>query len=158
MIKQLTIFLSIVLLISSCSGSNSRVLATKYTKEKKYEEAIQEYRNHIQDRLSIADRPEWENPYIYLLDIGDIYLEQGNVDDALATYKEASEHEVKKCYIADRYRYVANWYANKGEIQAALKLLEEHREEDPLLFDLMLDRLARQLVEEEDKECKPEEN
>ena len=154
MINRLAIFLLCLFIFSSCSGSNSRALAAKYSKEKKYEEAIQEYRNHIQERLKVTSRPEWENTYIYLLDIGDLYLEQGNVEEALATYKEASEHEVKKSYIADRYRYVANWYANKGDIKSALKLLEKNREQDPLLFDLMLDRLARQLIKEEDNKEK----
>jgi tetratricopeptide (TPR) repeat protein len=119
-------------------------------KLKKYEEAIAAYREHIAERAAVSDRPEWENPYIYLLDIGDIYLQQGNVEQALTTYESAAEHDVKAGYVNDRLRYIASWYEEHGELEKAIEHLQKYRERDELLFDLMLNRLARQLVAREE--------
>ena len=138
-------------LLNSCGPTeSSRSKADTYSREHRYEEAIAEYHRHINDRLGVKNRPEWENPYLYLLDIGDIYLEQGDVEKALENYKLAEDKEVKESYVIDRYRYIATWYEKKGDLKSALKHLEKYRDKDPLLFDLMLDRISRQMVKEED--------
>jgi hypothetical protein len=98
-----------------------------------HKEAIVAYRNHIQNRLAAADRPEWENPHFYLLRIADIELEMGEPVQALET-------------CTDRYRAIANWYIERRELDSAFKLLQKHRQRDPLLFDAMLDRVGREIT------------
>jgi tetratricopeptide (TPR) repeat protein len=105
------------------------------------------YREHISNRLEVADRPEWENPYFYLLNVGDIELKRGDVDKALAAYEEAERQRVDLPLVADRYRAVAVWYEEHGQLQKALEVLTKYREKDPLIFDSMLDRVARELTE-----------
>ena len=91
-----------------------------------------------------------ENPYLYLLDIGDIYLEQGQVEQALKEYELAEKNKVKQGYVNDRYRNVASWYEKKGELRKALEVLKKYRKKDVILFDLMLDRIAKKIVEIEE--------
>ena len=143
-------------LIVSCVGvdDSSRARADRLSKEKKYQEAIDEYWRHIEDRLAVSERPNWENPYLYLLDIGDLYIEQGNVGEALRYYELAEEKHVKQGYVNDRYRGVAAWYESRGRLRDAIEHLEKYQDKDPLLFDLMLDRLSRELVEQEESKAK----
>jgi tetratricopeptide (TPR) repeat protein len=118
----------------------------------KYAEAIQEYRAHMEFRLSVKNRPEWENPYFYLLLIGDIQLGGGDVAAAEKSYLEARDKEVDPYLISDRMRGIARWHEERGDLKAALQVLERYRELDPLLYDSMLDRIARTLTAKEDAE------
>ena len=119
----------------------------KEAKDKKeYENAIYEYWNHINKRLAIKNRPDWENPYIYLLDIGDIYVEQGDIANATKYYEMAEEKGVKQGFVNDRYRFIASWYEEKGELDKAIEQLKKYQDRDPELFNLMLDRIAKDIV------------
>lgn len=118
--------------------------------EGQYDEAIAEYRQHMQDRLNASSRPDWENPYFYMIVIGDIQLEHGSVADALTSYETAEQHGVEAPLVADRYRYVAKWYEDHGELKQAMEFLKKYRDRDPLLFDGMLDRVGRKMSAEED--------
>lgn len=139
---------TVVAFCSGCFSSESAQLhaAEELSSEGKPEEAIAAYRSHISERLETPERPEWENPYFYLLNIGDIELSRGNVDAALAAYEEAEREKVELPLVADRYRAVAAWYEEHGELQKALDVLTTYREKDPLIFDSMLDRVARELT------------
>jgi tetratricopeptide (TPR) repeat protein len=141
----------VVLCCTGCFSSESAQLhdAEDLTTEGKPDEAIAAYRKHISERLDTADRPEWENPYFYLLNIGDIELARGNVDAALAAYEEAEGAKVDLPLVADRYRAVAAWYEEHEQLQKALDVLTKYREKDPLIFDSMLDRIARRLTQAE---------
>ena len=114
-------------------------------KENKYQEAIQELELHINERLKVK-RPEWENPYSYYLDIGDIYLKQDKIDSALEYYNKALTLNVKKDLIADRMRSVALYYEEHNQLKAAIEHLQKHRDLDPDFTDMMMDRLARDLI------------
>lgn len=140
-----------LLLICSCSNSSFRQRADVHRKDKDYQAAIQALEKHIASRLEIKNRPEWENPYLYYLDIGDIYLEQGDSENALKYYLLADEQKVKASYVDDRIRFVARWFEEKGDLKSAIELLQKYRERDPLLFDLVLDRVARQMVLKENQ-------
>lgn len=131
------------------SGPEQLTEAETLTSEGKHDEAIAAYREHIVARLGTADRPEWENPHFYLLNIGDIELSRGNVSAALAAYEEAEREKVEAPLVADRYRAVASWYEEHQQLQDALTILTKYRERDPLIFDAMLDRIARELTAEE---------
>lgn len=147
-------WLPIVLFVVGCGvfdpGKSQRSIASELSEQKRYDEAIQTYHEHIAKRLAVEERPDWENPYIYLLDIGDIYLEQGKVPEAISWYEEAEKRSVKQGYVNDRYRFVASWYEERGELEKAIEHLKKYRERDRLLFDMMLDRLAKALVKRED--------
>ncbi len=138
-----------LLLISGCFSTGPKELldAEDLSSEGKHDEAIAAYHEHIANRLEVADRPEWENPYFYLLNVGDIELSRGNVDKALAAYEEAEREKVDLPLVADRYRAVASWYEEHGQLEKALEILTKYRDKDPLIFDSMLDRVARELTE-----------
>jgi hypothetical protein len=113
-------------------------------------EAISIYQNHINYRLNLDQRASWENPYFYLLLIGDIELNRRSPDAAYVNYKQALSHGVDKNLISDRIRSLSHWYEEQGNIEKSIELLKLHRELDPLLFDAILDRLARKLTEKEE--------
>lgn len=71
---------------------------------------------------------------------------------ALEIYKEAEQHKVEAGLISDRYRAVGRWYAEHGQLAKALEVLNNYRDRDSLLFDAMLDRIARQLTAQEEEE------
>ena len=124
--------------------------AEELTEEKEYEKAILLYEKHIQTRLAATSRPDLENPYLYLLTIGDLLLLQDKVEAALSKYEEAEKLGVSPGLISDRYRHVASYYEERGELFKAIDILNRYRDRDPLLFDGMLDRLAKEVVRSED--------
>ena len=151
--KKLLIVASLALIMFGCSLGNSNSSlkrAEELSRQEKYDEAITAYREHMEKRLDLKQRPEWENPYFYLILIGDIQLGQNKVKEALKTYEEAEKKGVYNALVADRYRSVAEWYEKKDKLETAFKLLKRYRDRDPLLFDAMLDRLAREIVRRED--------
>lgn len=145
-------FCILVLLLNACFSTNSspyRVEADSLKEQDRFDEAVTAYWKHIHYRLAIKDRPTWENPYIYLLDIGDIYLKQGQVDRALEHYKLADKYDVDRGYVNDRYLSIARWYEEHGELHKALAHLQIYSERDPIIFDLMMDRIAKQILTDE---------
>jgi tetratricopeptide (TPR) repeat protein len=149
----------IVAISSSCSILTNRSWesSSKYLREAEacerqgdFEQAIRAYRQHIRKRLEKENRPEWENPAFYLLLIGDLYLQQSLVKEALLEYEQARLEGVARSLVADRFRLVAAWLAEKGQTQEAIEILSLYREEDPVLFDLMRDRVVREKVAHEE--------
>lgn len=137
----------------SCAGSHMQSDAKKaseFRASKDYDEAIKAYIRHIDKRVKTKEKPEWENPYIYYLDIGDIYLQQENIEKALEYYLLADKENVKKTYVNDRLRNIGDFLVEKKEFERAIEHLTTYRERDPLLFDLMRDRIAKQIVAQED--------
>lgn len=142
-----------LLLLSGClfsPGETELQRAEELSRQKKYPEAIASYRKHMEERLALSSRPEWENPFFYLILIGDIQLGIGQPEEALTSYLEAEESKVDIYLVADRLRSVARWYEEKGEYDKAMKLLLTHRDRDPLLFEAMLDRVSKAKTLKED--------
>lgn len=125
--------------------------AEELSRQGEYDEAIAEYRAHIAERLSAKERPNWENPHFYLILIGDIQLGQGKAEEALETYQKADQNKVDPYLISDRMRGVAAWYEKKGDLNKAVEVLRSNRTRDILLYDAMLDRLAREITRKEDE-------
>lgn len=115
-------------------------------KDNDYSGAITLMHKHIEERLAYEERPDWENPYFHLLMIGDIQLKSGAPEQALTTYEQAEALGVEKGLISDRFRYVASWYEKQGNLRDSIRVLEKYRERDPLLFDMMLDRISKTLT------------
>ena len=135
-----------------CSSHNSLHQAEELTQQKKYSEAIQAYELHIAERLNDKDRYDWENPYFYLLRVGDILLTNDQPSEALEVYLRAESQAVETTLISDRLRALARWYEAQNRLEDAFNILTKHRDRDPLLFDSMLDRIGRALTEKEDKQ------
>ncbi len=116
-----------------------------------YEEALEGYRSHRDERLAATDRPEWENPHFYTLLMGDVELRRNRPSIASDFYKEADLHGVSSGLVLDRYRSLAAWYMAHDELDKAMEILKAHRARDPLLFDAMLDKVAKELTEREER-------
>lgn len=143
------LLLLFLVLPTACSSLRNTTLADRaeqLAEEGKYDQAIESYRKHIERRLAASDRPEWENPYFYLLRVTDIELMNSRPTDALKACAEAEANDVERGLISDRYRAIASWHVEHGDLQRAFDILKEHRELDPLLFDAMLDRIGRALT------------
>lgn len=134
----------------SISQDTDLQLAEELSRQNKIDEAIAAYHRHMEARLAIQNRREWENPYFYLILIGDLELGRGNVDLALLSYQEAKDRGVYEGLISDRFRSVATWYEDRGQLDQAFAHLKKYRELDTLLFDAQLDRLAREIVRQEE--------
>lgn len=70
---------------------------------------------------------------------------------ALEHYLEADARKVDAPLVSDRLRSVARWYEDHEQLEDAFKLLTQQRFRDPLLFDPTLDRLAKKMIEREDR-------
>jgi tetratricopeptide (TPR) repeat protein len=155
------LFLAATSLIACSLGSDELRRAEELTREGRYDEAIVAYREHMESRLEVSNRPEWENPYFYLILIGDVQLSRGEPTAALTIYEESEsklascqDPEAKKFHetlLSDRYRAVASWYAEHEQLEKALEILRRYRHRDTLIFDAHLDRVARALTEREQK-------
>ena len=157
--KKLAAAFAVLAFLQSCSayfevfrfGQPSYLQqADEFSRQGKYGEAIDAYRSHMEERLAVKNRPDWENPYFYLVLIGDIQLGQGRPEEALASYDEADRQGVDAYLISDRYRSVAAWYEKEGRLEEAIELLSRHRQRDPILIDSMLDRMSKELVRTEE--------
>jgi hypothetical protein len=84
--------------------------------------------------------------------MGDVELGRGDTGKALTFYEEAEQKGVATPLISDRYRAVASWYEEHGQLKEALELLSKYRDRDDLLFDSMLDRIAKELTRKESEE------
>ena len=124
--------------------------AEDFADKSNYEQAIIEYQAHIDQRLKVEGRPEWENPWFYLILISDLELRRGDVNAAIAALDRANEMKVDTSLVADRYRAIARWYEERGELDKSFDVLQKYREIDPLLFDAILDRLGRKIVAAEE--------
>lgn len=144
----------IPLVLSACAvwspGNEHLKEAERLSREKKYDQAVAEYRRHIESRLKVKNRAEWENPYFYLILIGDVYLSAERVGEALESYEEAEKQGISTLLCADRYRSVARWYEERGDLDRALEVLKKYRDRDPLIFDSILDRVSREITSKED--------
>lgn len=125
--------------------------AEEFSRQGRYDEAIAEYRAHIEQRRTFSKRPAWENPWFYLVLIGDLSLAKGDVDGALRAFEEAEKQGVEAILVSDRFRYVARWYEREGNLAKALEVLRTYRERDPMLFDLISDRIAKELLLREEQ-------
>ena len=151
----------LIMLTSACrvfqiGGYHKLNQAEEYMRQGKTDQAIEAYEEHMRERLAVKNRPEWENPYFYYLIIGDIELGRDKVDQALSMYTQAENEGVHSSLISDRYRYVASWYENRNQLDEAMKILKKHRHLDPLLFDSMLDRIAKEIVRREEEQTLPQ--
>ncbi len=139
----------LLLPLVACSNIDLLHQAEDLTQRRRYDEAIATYRLHIEERLQDSSRLSWENPYFYLLRVGDIYLSQDMPQEALSAYIQAENEGIEKTLISDRLRSLASWYEQHNQLDKAFAILSEHRSRDPLLFDSMLDRISRALTKRE---------
>jgi tetratricopeptide (TPR) repeat protein len=146
---QSIFYIIVFLFLTSCTvferTPSSAVLAKEAVDKKYFLDAIELYHQHIKERLRDDNRESWENPYFYLLLIGDIYVEIGDFKSALDSYEEAKNNQVDKQLYLDRIRFIAEKLEEKGEIQSAFDLLNNHLSEDPLIINELLDKLSRKL-------------
>jgi len=124
--------------------------AEEASRSNDYDGAIEAYKRHIALRLQAENRPDWENPHFYLIIIGDIYLRQNRLAEALASYDQAATKGVDQLMVGDRYRALSTWYEKHGDLRQAMEILQKHRDIDPLLMDATLDRLAKSLSQHEE--------
>ena len=76
-------------LIFTRSGSETLSQAEEALRQDKFDRAIELYQSHMNNRLKIKNRKEWENPFFYTLMIGDIYLKANQPEKALLSYQTA---------------------------------------------------------------------
>ena len=133
----------------SSSGDHLRA-AEESTRQGDISAAIESYRRHIAFRLTIADRPSWENPSFYELMIGDLELRRGDIAAALSAFERAEAAGIEQGLVSDRYRAAGAWLELNGRDMEALELLKKYRDRDPLLFDAMLDRIAKEVTRKEE--------
>lgn len=144
-----------VRIIGGGSPAEYLAAAEQYTEKGDYPAAVAAYEEHMKMRLARKERPEWENPYFYLLMIGDLELRQDHDAAAKKNYEEALEKSVEKALVVDRFRMLADWYAKKERYDEAIALLTTHEDLDPILMNLSLDRVARASVSQESTESAP---
>jgi tetratricopeptide (TPR) repeat protein len=128
--------------------SHARI-AQELTTEKKYSEAIAEYQKHIDVRFKVKNRDPNENPYFYYLLIGDLYLKLNDPKTAEDFYRRAHKSEVPLPFITDRYRLLAKWHEENGDVEKSMAILNAHKELDPLLFNAAIDDLHKKTIADE---------
>lgn len=153
---------SLCLMLSSCQGGffyrSFSVSSQTYLEQADYligegqlDQAIEMYKRHIDYRLGVKNRAEWENPYFYYLLIGDLYLKQDKPEESLAAFELAEDKNVERPLLSDRYRLVAGWYEKHNDLKQAVSVLKKYRDRDELMFDAMLDRLSKELTRQEER-------
>ncbi len=147
--RILTIPILLVICQSCAVVDSSSDLVTQAEiamEEGRYDDALESYRAHRDNRLEASDRPEWENPHFYTLLMGDVELRRGDPEAALRLYTKADQERISPSLIDDRYRAVAAWHLQNEQFDKALEVLKTHRGRDPLLFDAMLDKVAKRMT------------
>ena len=149
-------YLALVLLSSSCirvfslqQHQSTAERADQLAASGQWEEAIELYQTHMQERLTSKSRPDEENPYFYHLLIGDLYLDQDKEKKALENYKIAEKENVASVLVVDRYRRLARWYSSRKDHERAISFLRSVRQLDPLIFDADIDLIHKKMVADE---------
>ena len=114
------------------------------------EKAINLYNKHIEDRITQENKAEKENPWFYLIKIGDCQFEQNKETEALNTYLEAKSKKVYPDLIADRIMKVVDMRVKQKRYDDAINLLKDHREIDELKFDSRIDEIHKEIVVNEE--------
>lgn len=153
---QLTLLLASLLTGTAC-GLFTKIptvleSADAARKDGRFEEAISLYKQHMQQRLETSWKIKNENPYFWLLTVGDVYLEAGDPVKARQAYDLARENNVEVPLLVDRYLTLATWYKDHGDSKEAIAILTEYRSLDTLLFNGELDAISKELVAQEDGE------
>jgi tetratricopeptide (TPR) repeat protein len=117
--------------------------AEKAEREQNYQEAISQYEQHIKFRKKDDDRLPQENPWFYKLMVGELYLKIKDPIAAENAFLDALKHKVSPALCAERLRRIAIYYEQEKEIEKAFEILRKHRELDPVLFDLEIDRIHK---------------
>jgi len=151
----------LLLSLSGCSyfGINNNLsLARKAEaaqKEGDCDKAIEYYQLHIESRIEEDKKADKENPWFYLVKIGDCQLQQGKEEDALNTYLEAKSKKVYPDLIADRLMKIVDVRIKNKRYEQAVALLKNHREIDELKFDSRIDEIHKEVVANEEFPVKP---
>jgi len=116
----------------------------------KFEAAIEEYQLYIDQRIQRHDYTEADNPYFFYLLIGDSYLGMDDTAKAEEAYLKAKENGTAANLVAGKLRAIGQYYEVRGRYAEAIEILRKHRELDPLLFDLDIDRNHKNLIAAED--------
>ncbi|HMO02016.1 MAG TPA: lysophospholipid acyltransferase family protein [Oligoflexia bacterium] len=149
----LSFFAIIAIFPLGCSGNpNNLKLAEEYAAKKEWSKAIRHYYAHINDRNLVKNRPDWENPYFYLIAIGDIHLEEKKYKLALDRYLEAEAKGIPQTLVTDRIRLIAAKLKDDGALKDAFEHLKKFKDRDSLIFDGLLDSLAKQITQTEEQE------
>lgn len=125
--------------------------AEAMTEAGEYDKAISLYLRHIDARLGNPYRTPEENPYFYYTLISDLYLKKGEVDKAEHYLVDALERKVNLGLCIDRLRRLGRWHEERGEFEEAFAVLQKHRALDPMLFDLEIDRIHKELIRKEEE-------
>jgi hypothetical protein len=126
------------------------VRAFELKKEKRFMEAVEEFRAHIDARTKSPSRPAEENPAFYYLMIGDTYLEAMDPVKAKEAFLAAKADGVESSFVVDRFRQLARWHADRKRYDAAIQTLREVRDLDSLVVDGDIDEYHRLSVAAED--------
>ena len=134
----------------SCRPQSYLNSAQTLSKEGNHQAAISSYQKHLEQRLQNPSRPASENPYFYYLLIGDEYLKLNDPHQAEAYYALALQNQVQKSLLSDRFRMLSRWLSEHGKYQEAQRVLKQHRELDPPMFNLELDAAYKRWLKGED--------
>jgi hypothetical protein len=156
MLKPLKTTLSLIsfkalISCSMLSFNNHLEKADTLKKRGDYLGANHEYREHVAYRLSQDNLPKWENPYFYYLIIGDNYLAANKPKEALSAYSIAEFNKVSPSLVGDRFLRLAEWLEEKGDFASANIILDKYSSYDPVIYNGVKDRIARKIVDLEDK-------
>ena len=167
LLTRLTISLLLMFLLFGCSvfapnkPSGFSSLAKQADQARKAgdcDKAIPLYREHLHRRLKDSKRPKSENPWFYLILIGDCLVDQDKEDVAVSVYLEAKEKKVLPELVADRFIRISERMTSNNRFSEAMRFLKKHREIDELLFDARIDEIHKRMVAMEEfpvKEVEP---
>lgn len=139
-------FILIYFFLVSCAGGTSTHAerAEQFIEAKEYGKARVSYAKHMEKRLA-SKRPSSENPYFYLVKIGDAYLLEDRLKEAEKIYATAIKREVQPQLLGTRFRELAEIYFTKREDhKSAFRILKTYRYLDDLLFDSLLDEFQKE--------------
>lgn len=150
---QKIFFALLISLSSGCFWGNHHLdhlhNAEEFEKENRFDDAIAEYRLHMDSIKEREHKETWDNPSFYRLKIGDLKLQKSLPEEALQEYLLAEKEGIQSESISYRIREVAKWYRDKDELDKAFELLSSYRSRDPLLFNALLDDIARERTEKQ---------
>lgn len=151
--RQTLLFVSSLFLLTTSIGCGifdheptKANLAELALTENQYQQAIDLYLEHIDQRRKDPGKEEWENPSFYYLLIGDIYLKEKDWNNALAYYKKADNDHVDHLLFLDRMRLLGAFLEEQKQYNEALKLLTPLAKEDPVLINEILDRVSKKSI------------
>lgn len=133
----------LTIILTSCARESLLTKAEAAFRGERYEEALELYDQHREERQKAKNRPDWENPSFYHLIAVDSLIKLNRPEEAEKRIVKGIEDRVDNILIVDKLRIIALWYARNKSLKEAIDFLDKYQYLDEEYIDGIIDQISK---------------